>query len=162
MTSRGPRSLRGGYARVIIRLHPGAITASTGMSTMSARTSPHAYFAALAAAALVPLAVFGVLAELDCADENPILFAGAVSCILALAFGLKWPYKAWRWGLWVSGGFGLLLVLAFIGLFRAGRVDVQPLLEALAVMLSACAAGAVGGRVATSGDPRTSASPSGA
>lgn len=123
---------------------------------MSRRASLRAYVLGLAATALVPAVVFGTLAQFNLADQHPMLLAGIVSCALALAFGLKWPHKAWRWGLWVSGGLGLVLVLAFIGLLGAGRVDVQPLLEASALMFSACLAGGVGGRAVLRRDSRTS------
>lgn len=126
------------------------------MSTVSGKTLVKAYSAASAAAVLVPAVVFGALAQFDFADGHPILFAGTLSCVLALGFGLKWPHKAWRWGVWVSSGFGLILLLAFIGLLRAGRTDAGPLMDALAVVLAACAAAAVGGRVGARAAPPAS------
>ena len=120
--------------------------AGTVPSTVPARPLGP-YLAALAAGGVVPILVVATLAEFDFADSHPMVFAAAVSAAIALAFGLKWPQGTWKWGLWVSGGFGVLLILAFIGLFRIGRLDAHPLVEALGVTLAGCAGGEVGSRL---------------
>jgi peptidoglycan/LPS O-acetylase OafA/YrhL len=106
------------------------------------------YLAALAAAGIVPITVFGILAQFNFADNHSAVLAVAVSALLAFAFGFRWPNRGWRWGVWVAGGFALLLILAFVGLYNLGRYEAGPLLEALGVTVAACAAAEAGSRLA--------------
>jgi hypothetical protein len=110
------------------------------------RIPPGAYLAATIAALLVPSAVLGILSELDVVDDFPMLFAAALTTVVALAFGIRWG-GGWRWGLWISSGLTVLLTLAFVGLSEIGRAEIHPLGQALGITLTACVAAQAGSRL---------------
>ena len=111
------------------------------------QTSIQSYLAASAAALIAPALVVGVLAQFDFADQHPVLLACTVVATMAGGLTLKWPVRPWRWGLWTSLGFWVLLGLVCLGYMKIGRHAWRPLADAVVVTGGACLGAGLGGLV---------------
>ncbi len=71
---------------------------------------------------------------------------GLIYLFGGLLFGILWPKKSWRWGLWIAGPmlFLMLLSTAFAGITRIFLEDV---LVIIVPITSACLGSFVGSRL---------------
>jgi len=71
---------------------------------------------------------------------------GPIYLFGGLLFGILWPKKSWRWGLWIAGPmlFLMLLSTAFAGITRIFLEDV---LVIIVPITSACLGSFVGSRL---------------
>jgi ABC-type multidrug transport system permease subunit len=80
-------------------------------------------------------------------DIEPFPYVlGLIYLFCGLLFGILWPQKSWRWGLWIAGPmlFLMLLSTAFAGITRIFLEDV---LVIIVPITSACLGSFVGSRL---------------
>ncbi len=114
---------------------------------MSLRVRWYSYAIAIVFGLLIAFFLTPLLQVDGAAWIRGLCLMAAVSAVLGLGFGVTFPDKSWRWGLWLVSPFWVLILLSllFAGMFYMFLVRDLPLL--IVVTATACGGAYLGARI---------------
>ena len=115
---------------------------------MGKRASSYIFVLAIVSGMAVFLATtVALLAFPDPLRSHSLVLTVVPSCVLAAAFGYRWPGQSWKWGLWVSAGFWLYFGVVFASYLINGTLEWMPMLQLCSVLVGSCLASLAGAKL---------------